>query len=73
MLRDLKWKRNGGGTLYYATIDEYYLHWSGNEQLRYLLKMKHSEKDDFIHIHNVRYIHQLQNIFKAITDKELIE
>lgn len=71
ILQELGWKRNGGGTLYHTEIDGYYLHWSGNEQLRFLLKMKHPEKDDFVHIHNVRYIHQLQNIVETFTGIKL--
>lgn len=71
ILQKLGWKRNGGGTLYHTEIDGYYLHWSGNEQLRFLLKMKHPEKDDFVHIHNVRYIHQLQNIVETLTGIDL--
>ena len=73
MLRELKWKCNKNGTLCRIIRKGYYMHWCGEKQLRYLFRMKNLTEDDFIHIHNVRYIHQIQNIVKVITGKELIE
>ena len=71
VLKEIGWKRKGGSLNYYTEIGGYYAQWSNNEQFNYLLKIKHPDKDDFLHIHDVRYLHQLQNIFKVFTGIKL--
>lgn len=72
VLPELGWKCRGySANNFFVKLEDYYIQWSNSEQLKYLLKMKHIEKDDFMHIHDVRYLHQLQNLFEAFTGIKL--
>jgi hypothetical protein len=68
-LHDFGFKKNGSS--FYCKKDGYLVQWTTLPQLNGLLKIKHVEKDDVLHLHGVEYLHQLQNIYKVFTGKEL--
>lgn len=68
-LLDYGFKKNGFN--FYCERNGYLCQWSNNANLKYLLKIRHIEKDDMLHLHNVRYLHELQNIYKIFTGVEL--
>ena len=55
---------------YSLTKDGYTIKWINMPQFRYPLTISHQGKDDFLHLHNVRYVHELQNILKCFINQE---
>ena len=55
---------------YSLTKDGYTIKWINMPQFRYPLTISHQGKDDFLHMHNVRYVHELQNILKCFINQE---
>lgn len=56
---------------YTLNIDGYVVKWINMPQFSYPLTISHQCKDDFLHLHNIRYVHELQNIIKCFINQEL--
>ncbi len=59
------------GETYTKNINGYFVQWSDLPQLVKLLTISHQGKDEFMHKHNVYYLHQLQNAFYTMTNQEM--
>lgn len=69
IMKSIGFKKNAEH--YTINMYGYEIKWTNMPQFSYPLTISHQGKDDFLHLHNVRYVHQLQNIFKYFTNQEL--
>lgn len=59
------------GETYTKNIDGYFIQWIDLPQFTKLLTISHQGKDDFMHKHNISYLHELQNAFYIMTNQEM--